>query len=323
MSTLKVGLIGAGSAARRHLDVLKSLPNVEVVGASSRSAERLKKLSSDYRISNTFLNNDEMLVTVKPDAVVIAVSAANTYDVASQCIKHDTSALIEKPPGLTAIQTAGLLEASKKVDGQFMVGLNRRFYGVIQNAKSVIEAAGKLVSVMVQYTEDLGAVGARNIHPPEVLEHWLAADAIHCIDLLRFFAGDAQEVHAMSSVWRDRAPNSYGALIRFKTGTIGHFISNWTSPGRWQAILYGFDVRVDVSPLEEARITRRDGSISDVPKDAMDAKFIPGFYGQDSYFLDHVRRNTPIERPAANLADALETMRLVEAIEAAQSVSLN
>ena len=80
-------------------------------------------------------------------------------------------------------------------------------------------------------------------------------------------------------------------------------------------------MRIDVSPLEEAKLVRRDGSVSEVPKDSLDEKFKPGFYGQDSYFLDHVRRNTPIERPAADLADALETMRLVEAIAAAQRVS--
>ena len=318
MDTLRVGVIGAGSAARRHLDVIQSLPNVDIVGISSRGAERLEKISEDYHIRYTFRNNDEMLKALKPDAVVIAVSAANTYEVASKCIKYGVSALIEKPPGLTAVQTEGLLKESKSVSGRFMVGLNRRFYGVIQNAGKIIEEAGRLVSIMVQYTEDLATVRARNIHPPEVLEHWLAADAMHCIDLLRFFAGDVKEIYALSTAWNDKSPNSYGALIRFKNGTIGHFVSNWTSPARWEAVLYGFDIRVDVSPLEEAKVTRRDGSVSEVPRDEMDAKFKAGFYRQDSYFLDHVRRDVPIGRPAANLADALETMRLVEAIAAAQ-----
>jgi predicted dehydrogenase len=319
MDTVRVGVIGAGSMARSHLDVLQSLPSVEICAVSSRGSERLQKIAADYRISRSFMNNDEMLKEARPDAVVVAVSAANIADVALLSMKRNVPTLLEKPPGLTLAQTEALVKTSKQAQGPFMVGLNRRFYGAVQNAKKVIDDAGRLVSVLAQYTEDLVAVRARNIHPPEVLEHWMAADGMHCIDLLRFFAGDVREVYAMSTSWRNKAPDSFGAVVRFKNGTIGHFISNWTSPGRWQVVLYGFDVRVDLMPLEEGKVTRRDGKESELAKDEMDSKFKPGLYRQDRYFVDHVRTHMRIARPAADLEDALETMRLVEAIANAQS----
>jgi predicted dehydrogenase len=314
MDTLRVAMIGAGAMARRHLDVLQSLKDVEVVAVSSRGIEKLEKLASDCHIGEQYRDNDRMLKAIKPDAVVVAVSASNIYQVALSCIERGVSALIEKPPGLTAVETKRLTDASKHVEGKFMVGLNRRFYGVMQNARKLIEGSGGLVSLLVQYAEDLRAVRALNVHPPEVFDHWLAADAVHCIDLLRFFGGEVKEVNAFSSSWRDNVADSYGALIRFDSGAIGHFVSNLTSPGRWKAILYGFDMRVDLVPLEEGRVNRRGGEVSELLKSEMDVKFKPGFYGQDTYFLDHVRRGAPIERPAADLEDALGTMKLVEAI---------
>jgi predicted dehydrogenase len=314
MDRLRVAMIGAGAMARRHLDVLQSLQNVATVAVSSRGSERLQKLSTDYHVPQQFHDNVEMLKSVKPDAAIVAVSAANVYQVALSCIERGVSALIEKPPGLTAEETGRLLKSSKQSEGQYMVGLNRRFYGVMRNAKKLVEDSGGPVSVLVEYTEDLAAVRASNIHPPEVFEHWMAADAVHCIDLLRFFGGEVGEVHALSSSWKIETGDSYGALIRFRNGAIGHFVSNLTSPGRWKAILYGMDVVVHLCPLEEGRVSRRDGAVVEVPKDEMDAKFKPGFYGQDSYFLEHVRRDARIERPAPSLEDALGTMRLVEAI---------
>lgn len=40
--------------------------------------------------------------------------------------------------------------------------------------------------------------------------------------LLKFFDGDAASFRALSSVWREATPNSYGALVRFEDDAIGH-----------------------------------------------------------------------------------------------------
>ena len=72
------------------------------------------RLYEDYRIPETYLNNDAMLKTLKPDAAVVAVSAANVCDVALTCIKQDVPTLFEKPPGLTATETEHLLKGIPK-----------------------------------------------------------------------------------------------------------------------------------------------------------------------------------------------------------------
>jgi predicted dehydrogenase len=305
--------------ARRHLEVLQALPEAEVAAISSRGVERLDKLAKDFDVGEKFRDNEEMLRAVHPDAVVVAVSVANVYPVTLNCMKHGVSCLIEKPPGLTAEQTEDLLKASSGTDARYMVGLNRRFYSVMQNAGQIVKDSGGLVSVMVQAPEDMASIRAMNFHPKEVLEHWMAANGMHCIDLLRFFGGDVAFVHALSSEWRDSIRNAFGALIRFQNGAMGHYISNWTAPGRWQVTLYGFDLRVDLCPLEEGKVTRRNGKVTEVPKDEADTKFKPGFFGQDKYFVGHVKQNLPIERPGADLNDALGTMKLVEAIANSQT----
>jgi len=314
MDSLRVAIIGAGGMARQHLQVLQTLPDIQVVAISSRGAERLNSVAKDFDIPRRFRNHQEMIKNTKPDAVFVLVSAANIYEVALSCIENKTPSLIEKPPGLTAAQTEALLKASEHVTAQYMVGLNRRFYSVFRNAKMLVDESGGIVSVVVQAPEDTASIRATNFHPPEVLECWMAANGIHCIDLLRFFGGKVLSVHALSSTWRDGKPDSYGALLRFENRSIGHYVSNWISPGRWQVTLYGFDMRVDFCPLERGVVTRRSGPSSEVPVDEVDLKFKPGLFGQDQYFLDRIRSSEPIERPAANLEDALGTMRLVEAI---------
>lgn len=313
MDTVRVAMIGAGTMARRHLEVLGSLPGVEIAAVSSRGIDKLQKLASDFGVTQ-FRSNEEMLRQVRPDAVVVAVSVASVYDVALTCIRRGVSALIEKPPGLNVAQTEKLLKAAKGISSQYMVGLNRRFYSVIQNAQKVISDKGPLASVLVQAPENMADIRAMNFHPPEVLDRWMVANGMHCIDLLRFLGGKVVSIHALSSTLQDRDHSNFGALLKFDNGAIGHYISNWAAPGRWGVTLFGLDVRVDLSPLEEGRVTERDGSVTEIPKDAVDVKYKPGFHAQDKYLVEHIRQNMPIERPAANLEDALETTKLIEAI---------
>jgi len=319
MDRLRVAVIGAGGMARRHMEVLSSLADVELAALSSRGVEKLEKLAKEFGIPDRYRDNEQMLEKVRPDAVIVAVSALNNYEVTLSCIKRRVPTLLEKPPGLTVAESERLLQASKEYPGQYMVALNRRFYSIVQAGKKLLDESGGLVSVLVQAPEDIAAIRAMNFHPPEVLTHVPAANGIHCIDLLRFFGGDVLQVHALSSIWRDTVRNSYGAVLRFKSGVIGHYVANWTAPGRWEVTLYGFDMRVDYSPLESASVTRRDGSKSDVPKEDVYMKFKPGFYKQDRFFMDRVKDGGRIERPAADLEDALGTMRLVEAIACSQT----
>jgi len=51
-----------------------------------------------------------------------------------------------------------------------------------------------------------------------------------------------------------------------------------------------------------------------LPVDEVDLKFKPGLYGQNRFFLDAVENRRPITYPASDLADAVKTMRLIEAI---------
>jgi len=322
MSKLRVGLIGAGDMAGKHLEVLRQFPDVDVVALASRGEDKLGKLASHFGIDKRFLDYLEMLRTISLDAIFVLVSASNIYEVSSECISRGINSLIEKPPGLISAQTEQLLNLSSGKGGKHMIGLNRRFYGTMKNAKELLQAEGPLVSILVEGPEDLESARALGIHPPEVIGNWLAANGIHCIDLLRFFGGEPTEVHSSASAWREKQPDSYGALIRFDRGAIGHYVSNWTSPGRWRVVLYAPDLRIDICPLEQGKIFRRGAKESAIQVNRADTDFKPGLFAQDRFFLDCVKYDRPIQRPGADLHDALLTMRLIDKIRKSTSVQV-
>jgi len=311
---LRVAIIGAGNIAEKHLEVLNAFSDVELSAICSRGHPRIDALADRFDIREKFSDYRRMLDTISPDVIFVLVSAMQIAPVTAECLKRGIPTLLEKPPGLAVNETEALAAIARETNCLNLVGLNRRFYSVVQRAREEILNAGPLVSVLVEGPERLAEVKAVGIHPPEIIAGLLFANSIHCIDLLRYFGGDVQHISATSSQWDEEQKNSFGALIKFQSGATGHYIAHWMSPASWSVTLYGMAKRVSLNPLEKATLIDSDRSEKLLPVDDVDLKFKPGLYGQNRFFLDAIKERRAITYPAADLSDAAKTMRLIEAI---------
>jgi len=311
---LKIGVIGAGNIAEKHLEVLQTFSDVELAAICSRGHPRINALADRFAIAETFTDYQKMLDSVSVDAVFVLVSAMQITTVTAECLKRGIPTLLEKPPGLSAKETESLARIAGETNCINMVALNRRFYSVMQRAREEILKVGPLVSVLVEGPERLAEVKAVGIHPPEIIAGLLFANSIHCIDLLRYFGGDVEHISAISSQWDEEQKNSFGALMKFINGATGHYIAHWMSPASWAVTLYGMGRRVSLNPLEKATLIDSDRSEKVLPVDDVDVKFKPGLYRQNRFFLDAVSERCPVTYPAADLADAVKTMELIETI---------
>ena len=314
MRRLKVGVIGAGDIAEKHLEVLAAFNDIEIAALCSRGHPRIYALAERFKVTQTFTDHRAMLDAVKFDAVFVLVSATQVAEVSAECLRRGLPTFMEKPPGLSVAETKGLLEIANSNGCLNMVGLNRRFFSVMEKASDAVLETGPIVSIAVEAPEKLAAVKALGMHPPEVIKGLLFANSVHCIDLLRFFGGDIKTICSLAGQWDEGQKNSFGALIRFEGGAMGQYVSNWMAPGSWNVTLYGYGRRVSLNPLERGTITDSGGESRALEPDELDTQFRPGLYRQDRYFLDCVTENRKVTRPAADLADALKTMELVELI---------
>lgn len=312
---LRVGVIGAGNIALKHLEVLAAFEDTEVVALCSRGHPRVHALADRFQVRKIFTDYVQMLDTVEMDAVFVLVSVTGIVEAGSECLRRRLPMLLEKPPGLRPDETRALRDLACAHDCLNMVGLNRRFYSVMRRAREAILEVGPLVSIVVEAPERLSDSLALGIHPPEVIAGMLYANGIHCLDLLRYFGGEVSEVHTIAGQWVEAQKDSFNALLRFESGATGHYISNWTSPARWSVTLYGAGRQVILKPLERASLVAFDQAETLLAVDEVDQLYKPGLYAQNRYFLDCVKERRPVSYPAADLADAFKTMELIEAIE--------
>lgn len=311
---INVGVIGIGAMAIHHLDVLKSFSDVKIAALCNRSPERRNAAAARYDVSQTYADYRQMLDETELDAVFVTVNALNLVEVATGCLERGYDALIEKPPGLRSAETWKLAEIAEQNCCKAMIGLNRRFYSVVRHAQKAIDEAGPLIAITVEAPERITQAKALNHHPPGIIANWIFANGVHCLDLLRFLGGEITQIHTISHRWVEKTGDSFGALIEFESGAMGHYISHWQTPGRWRVDLYGQDIRVYLEPLEEGYILQRNVEPIPIEIDEVDRQFKAGVHAQNRYFIDCVKENKIPERPAATLEDAAKTMELIETI---------
>ncbi len=307
-------MIGAGRVAPEHLRVLASFGDVELVGLANRGGPAIEGTAARFGVGRTFSDWRAMVEQTEPDGVLVLVDPLSMVEVAAGVLGLGIPALIEKPPGMTSAQTEELAALAEARAVPNLVAVNRRWYSVVQAALARVTANGPLVGVSVDAPEPIAHIARAPGRPPELLDRWLVANTIHAIDLLRYAGGPVGAVHAVRRGGAGGRTDSFCALIEFESGALGQFSSHWRSPGRWRLQLDGTGVQAVLEPFERGSLRFEDGRTEPLPRDPVDAEFKPGFYAQDRAFVEAVGRAEPLSDPASDLADAVHSMRLAEAI---------
>ncbi|MBI3972399.1 MAG: Gfo/Idh/MocA family oxidoreductase [Chloroflexi bacterium] len=318
MKRLRVAVVGAGNIAQQHLPVLTQHPLCEVAVLCDVNAAVLAATADRFGIAERITSPEALLRRDDLDAAFVLVSHRATVAVASAFIAAGIPTLLEKPPGIYSSQTAALAELQAHNGTIAMVGLNRRFYASHLAAREWLRAHGPLATLTVEAHEDLTRMTTSRFTPdelPVMMRRRAHSNGIHALDLVRYFGGEVAEVHAERAAFEHDFADSFTATLRFAGGAVGRVIMDFFAPGshRFECRTVGARLTSDTS-FGGVTLTVRGQPAVRFEPDEEDRRFKAGFWKQDSVFLEAVRAGRQPASPAASLADAYETMRLIDRI---------
>ena len=313
MSKLKLAIIGAGVMAKRHLGVLALMEDITVVGITSRTLSKAQVLATEYGISVCAPTIEEMIRQCHPDALLVLVSEDQTEQVVSAIMAYRLPLFIEKPPGLNLQQAEGLADLARRFNVMNMVGFNRRYYSVFHQGLDLIKKHGRLLGIAIQGHERIWLQHqATDKHFLDtILPNWIYANSTHTIDLIRFFAGEPQELKILSRSIKEPCGDQFVAAMSFANGTLGTYQAHWYSPGGWMVALYGEGITVEFKPLEKGIWIDQEFKSHDIVPQEMDVRFRSGLFAQMRAFIN-LAKNKEKAWPLSDLEDSLKTMRLAE-----------
>lgn len=313
-SKVNVGLIGAGGMANRvHYPSLHEMSDVYMAAITELIVEKREATAAWFGIPAQYDDYREMIQKEELDAVYVLMPPHHLFDVVINCLKAGLHVFIEKPPALTAFQTASMARTAAENHCLTATGFNRRFIPALRQVKQRVHQAGRVTQAVSTFYKKGSAVyynGAIDV---------ITCDAVHAVDTLRWMAGgDVSSVASLVSNYGDVVDNSWNALVRFDNGAAGILLTNWNVGGRVHNFeIHGEGISAFIDPDSVSYVIdnskRQDIDFIGVAGSDEEYK-LSGFFGQSRHFIDCIKKG---EQPETNFADAVKTMELVDRIKAA------
>jgi len=196
---VRIGLIGCGRIASKHVEGYQQAGNVEISALCAPRLGKAHALADKYKLKNVefFADYRDMLAQRDiVDAVDIMTPDHLHAPIAQDCAEAGLHILCEKPMALNAHDASQMYDAAKKAGILTMVGLNFRFNPAILTAKKLIDEG--LMGDVFHYRARLTVSRLSN---PDVPLEWrqdrarggsgaLSDLGAHLIDLARFLLDD-------------------------------------------------------------------------------------------------------------------------------------
>ncbi len=129
MSTLRIGVIGAGHLGYHHARLYHAMDGVELVGVVDICADARARIVRDFGVP-VFEQHGELLA-LGPNAVSIVTPTALHAPVTLDCLEHGVHVLVEKPMASTVAEGKNMAAAAREQECLLQVGHVERFNGAV------------------------------------------------------------------------------------------------------------------------------------------------------------------------------------------------
>ena len=306
----KVAIIGAGNMAKEHIIVINSIPELSVVGITSRTRSRAEKLAENFNIPIVAENINELYNLTRADGALIAVNELSTENTCLDAMLYPWKLLVEKPVGIDLESSKRVLDFKKLKKAELYVAMNRRYYSSIRKAMAIIEEINtqRVVNIIDQEAPNLAREQGR---PEAVCKNWHFANSIHLIDLFKVFCrGNLLTVNNILPGESNSTPFITHSILHYEGGDIGIYQSIWNAPGPWSIDIQTRTKTMEMRPLERLEDQHYPSrSKEKVILDGIDSSYKPGVYSQMRDFYNALEEK---RHSLVSLDEYMETVYLTD-----------
>jgi polar amino acid transport system substrate-binding protein len=223
-SSVSIGLIGAGSYAKRHL-----LPNFKTAGAqfqtvATASGVSAREVGEKYGFRYCVSGADEVIDDKDTNLIVIATRHDTHAELAQRALERGRHVFLEKPLALNDEELQRVINAAARSDRKLMVGFNRRFSPLALAAKEFFSDA--LAPLSINYRVNAGRIAPGHwVQDPREGGGRIIGEVCHFIDLMQFLTGSVTtRVFAEAIASRNEnvvSEDSVFITLRFADGSNG------------------------------------------------------------------------------------------------------
>lgn len=191
--TLNIGIVGTGWFSKVHGDILAETEGVRVAATCGTSIEKANSLASRYPGAKGFDNLTAMLDSERLDAVYLCVPPMAHEGIETELIARGIPFLVEKPLGVDLDGPNKILEQLCRKPVITSVGYHFRYKQSALHLKELLEGQtiGMALGAWMGSMPGVGWWRRQEGSGGQFIEQ-----TTHLVDLLRYVAGEVEEVYA-------------------------------------------------------------------------------------------------------------------------------
>ncbi len=307
MDRIRVGFVGAGNIASRHLGNLLQFADVEVVAIADLALERAGA-QAQRGTAHPYADYQEMVDKEAPDALYICVPPFAHGDIEELALERNLPFFVEKPLATTWEKAR---QISKRVAAQQLitaVGYHWRYLDTTQTVKEMLATnpAAMVLGYWLDFTPPVAWWVRQDQSGGQMIEQ-----TTHIFDLARYLVGEVTQVYGVGNhISRPEWPeadvfDASLATLHFASGAIGNMASTCLLGWPHRIGLHLFCNRLAIE-LTEFELALHDGSGHPIRRAEGDP-----FVREDRDFIDAVQGKA--NRIRTPYAEALKTHRITVA----------
>jgi UDP-N-acetylglucosamine 3-dehydrogenase len=232
MTSIKVGVIGAGFMGANHAEMYASTTGARLVGVADILTDRAEKLADTLNV-RAYASVEDLLADPAVDAVSICTNDEKHVEPTIAAFKAGKHVLLEKPITTTLEDADRIISAVEAQERCFLVGHILRFEKRYAEAARV-SSSGEIGDIVSIFARRIGSSSTQDTLKGRV--SLLSFLGVHDFDLCCWFAASpAIRVYseARSGLLASRGYNVEDhafTVIRFANNTVACVESGWILP---------------------------------------------------------------------------------------------
>lgn len=322
MQPLRLGMIGTGYMARKHLAILSAHPlaQLAVVCCTERSQAVGDEFCREFGFSRRTTHVEELLEDPSLDLVFVC-SPDNTHaHYAGLLLEAGKHVFCEKPLALELADFHRLRRAQEHSGKVLQVGMNCRYRDQFSRPQRLVTAGEMgplrfLRGVYLYNSVDRCRKREKEWwfqHPYETY-FFLHGNGVHCIDLLQWIGGPVRSVFARASGFElgsDFKADTFSVSLQFESGALGELL---VSAGAFVPRDFSLELWLDGGSIRDTTLFRRSGdTVDETPVSLPVEQPVLDLGMQYTDLVRSIREQAPMMN---DLAEAYENYCIIHAIE--------
>lgn len=314
MKHLRIGCVGTGFIAARHLQVLSRFPEVDVAAVADAVPERAAAVAAEYG-GRAYGDGMVLLGAEDLDAVWLCVPPFAHGPLEHAAVDRGLPFFVEKPIALDLAVATAIADRVTDAGLLTAVGYHWRHLDVVTEAARLMAARppGLVMGYWLDKTPPVPWWPVRAESGGQVLEQ-----TTHVFDLARLLVGEVATVQAAERT-AERVqfagadvPTSSAALLRFESGAIGSVSSSCVLDARHRVGLHLVAEAMSVELLERS-LADHELRVTAGGSERVEVTDQDPIEGEDREFVDALLGR--VEEVRVPYAEALRTQALVWAVD--------